>query len=355
VQQNGVNGVEGLEGPNEVLVSPDGRHVYVAAFGGDAVAVFARDTATGYLTYVQHQKRGVGGIQGLGSPFGLAMSPDRAGLYAVGSDSFSVTVFARDTSTGALALVEEKFEGLDGVAGMQRPQRIAVSPDGAHVYVAGGTSNSVVVFSRDAATGSLTFVEKQQDGVNGGAGLYIASAVAVSGDGKHVYACGFGNAVVVFARNAATGALTWVESEHEGVGGVTGIAFCGSLALSPDGQHVYAIGSIDKALAVFDRDPATGALTFVEADVRAPELFPVNTVAESPDGVNLYATAGDAVTVFSPDRGARDDDQHVHDHLHVGNHHRAVCLHVHDEPEQQHDLDDTTRLWSLATGGVQAG
>src|SRR5262249_5877291 len=216
-------------------------------------------------------------------------------------------------------------------------------------------SNSVVVFSRDAATGSLTFVEKQQDGVNGVAGLYIASAVAVSGDGKHVYACGFGNAVVVFARNAATGALTWVESEHEGVGGVTGIAFCGSLALSPDGQHVYAIGSIDKALAVFDRDPATGALTFVEADVRAPELFPVNTVAESPDGVNLYATAGDAVTVFSPDRGARDDDQHVHDHLHVGNHHRAVCLHVHDEPEQQHDLDDTTRLRSLATGGVQAG
>src|SRR5262249_48380931 len=97
--------------PNEVLVSPDSRHVYVAAFGGDAVAVFARDTATGYLTYVQHQKRGVGGIQGLGSPFGLAISPDGAYLYAVGSDSFSVTVFARDTSTGALALVEEKFEG----------------------------------------------------------------------------------------------------------------------------------------------------------------------------------------------------------------------------------------------------
>jgi 6-phosphogluconolactonase (cycloisomerase 2 family) len=227
VQQNGVNGVDGLEGPDEVLVSPDGRHVYVAAFDGDAVAVFARDTATGHLTHVQHRKQGVGGIQGLGSPFGLAISPDGAYLYAVETDSSSVTVFARDTSTGALALVEEKFEGLDGVGGMQRPQRIAISPDGAHVYVAGGMSNSVVVFSRDAATGSLTFVEKQEDGVNGVAGLYIASAVAVSGDGKHLYACGFGNAVVVFARNAATGALTWVESEHEGVGGVTGIAFAG--------------------------------------------------------------------------------------------------------------------------------
>jgi 6-phosphogluconolactonase (cycloisomerase 2 family) len=98
--------------------------------------------------------------------------------------------------------------------------------------------------------------------------------VAVSGDGKHVYACGFGNAVVVFARNAATGALTWVESDHEGVGGVTGIAFCGSLALSPDGQHVYAIGSIDKALAVFDRDPATGALTLWKRTSGRRSSFP---------------------------------------------------------------------------------
>jgi hypothetical protein len=81
------------------------------------------------------------------------------------------------------------------------------------------------------------------------------------------------------------------------VNSVTGIVFCSSLVVSPGGHHVYAIGSIDKALAVFDRDPATGALTFVEADVRAPDLFPVNTVVQSPDGMHLYATA-DAVTVF---------------------------------------------------------
>src|SRR5262249_42859172 len=163
-------------------------------------------------------------------------------------------------------------EGLDGVGGMQQPQRIAISPDGAHVYVASSKSNAVAVFSRNPATGKLAFVEKQQDGVNGVAGLSSVMAAAVSGDGKHVYACGFGGAVVVFARNAATGALTFVESEHEAVNGVTGIVFCGSLVVSPDGQHVYATGSIDDALAVFDRDPATGALAFVEADVRKPDL-----------------------------------------------------------------------------------
>src|SRR5262245_19517095 len=166
-QQNGVNGVGGLEGPTEVLVSPDGRHVYVAASEDNAVVVFARDAATGLLTYVQHQKQSVGGIQGRGYVFGLVMSSDGAYLYAVGPDTFSVTVFARDASSGALTLVEEKFEGVDGVGGMQRPQRIAMSPDGTHVYVASNMSNSIAVFSRNQATGTLAFVEKQEDGVNG--------------------------------------------------------------------------------------------------------------------------------------------------------------------------------------------
>ena len=139
MQQDGVNGVDGLKYPAEVLVSSDGRHVYVACDG--AVVVFSRDAATGLLSYVEHQKRLAGGIQGLGSSFGLAISPDGAYLYVVGSTTFTVTVFARDAISGTLALVEEKTNGVNGVSGMQFPERIAMSPDGVHVYVAGRTSN----------------------------------------------------------------------------------------------------------------------------------------------------------------------------------------------------------------------
>jgi 6-phosphogluconolactonase (cycloisomerase 2 family) len=298
LQQDGVNGVDGLKSPDEVLVSPDGRHVFVSC--DDAVVVFARNAATGLLAYVQTQKRLVGGINGLGAPFGLAISPDGAYLYVVGFTTFTVTVFARNATSGSLTLVEEKTDGSDGVSGMQGPQRIAMSPDAAHVYVASTTSNSLAVFSRNAATGRLAFVEKQQDGVNGVTGLGGAVGVTVSGDGKHVYAGGYGSAIAVFARDAGTGMLSFVESEHEGVNGVTGIEDCFSFAVSPDGLHLFTTGAQDSALAVFDRDPATGTLTFVEADVRSPDLSGVNTVAQSPDGMDLYTTAwdGNAATVF---------------------------------------------------------
>jgi 6-phosphogluconolactonase (cycloisomerase 2 family) len=35
--------------------------------------------------------------------------------------------------------------------------------------------------------------------------------------------------------------------------------------VSPDGRHVYVAGQLDNAIAIFARDPLTGALTFVEA------------------------------------------------------------------------------------------
>jgi DNA-binding beta-propeller fold protein YncE len=44
---DGPQGAEGLEGATAVVVSPDGKHVYVAAGESDALAVFTRDPATG--------------------------------------------------------------------------------------------------------------------------------------------------------------------------------------------------------------------------------------------------------------------------------------------------------------------
>ena len=42
---------------------------------------------------------------------------------------------------------------------------VTVSPDGKYVYAIGASDDAVAVFSRDSATGKLTFVEVQKDGV----------------------------------------------------------------------------------------------------------------------------------------------------------------------------------------------
>ena len=58
-------GVSGLSGADDVGVSPDGDNVYVASFRDNAVAVFARDPMTASLTFLQEERDGVNGVDGL--------------------------------------------------------------------------------------------------------------------------------------------------------------------------------------------------------------------------------------------------------------------------------------------------
>ena len=113
-----------------------------------------------------------------------------------------MAVFGRDPGTGALTFVEAQEHGAHGVA---------VSPDGGHVYVA-SKSDSLLAFARNPDTGALAYVETLTDNVGGVDGLAGAGSVAVSPDNKHVYAVGFkDDAVAVFSRDAATGRLAFVQ------------------------------------------------------------------------------------------------------------------------------------------------
>ena len=62
---------------------------------------------------------------------------------------------------------------------------VTMSPDGANLYVNG--YRSVAVFARDAYTGSVTLVETQQGGLGGIPGLENPESIAVAPDGAHVY------------------------------------------------------------------------------------------------------------------------------------------------------------------------
>ena len=74
----------------------------------------------------------------------------------------------------------------------------------------------------------------------------------MSPDGNHLYvAGGVDDAVAVFSRNASSRALTFLEVHKDGIGGVDGLDGAVSLRVSPDGKHLYAAGTEDNALAVF--------------------------------------------------------------------------------------------------------
>ena len=314
-QHDGAAGVNGLRSADALAFSPDGGQLYAAGSGDSALAVFARDAATGALTFVEEDKQGSAGIEGLSSASAVAVSPDGLSVYAAGTQDDSVVVFLRDAGTGVLSFVERKRDSVDGVTGLAGANAVAVSPDGLNVYASGGTANTLAVFLRDSTTGALTFIEAD-------ACAKGPQAIAISADGGHLYvAAGNDNAVEVFARDPDSGTLTPVQTLKDNTGGVDGLAGAGSVAISPDGAHVYVAGKLDDAIAVFGRDPSTGMLSFIEIQRQAVNgvdgLDGVQALVVSPDGTHVYTAASNRneVGVFGrdPDSGSLTFVQAQHD------------------------------------------
>jgi 6-phosphogluconolactonase (cycloisomerase 2 family) len=257
--------------------------------------------------YADAVRDGVGGVSGIDQPAAIAIPPDGAQVYVAGSGSNAVAIFARNAETGALAPAGVVRDGPRVESALDQPGDVAISPDGAHVYVAGFDADALSVFSRDAKTGRLRLAQVMRDRVGGVRGLGGAVSVGVSADGTSVYVAGReDDSVAAFARNAKSGQLRFVESVRERDFGPT------SLAIAPDGRHVYVAGFDASALAAFERDPGTGRLRRTailrDADDPGHALTNAASVAVSPDGrrVAVASYGENALELFArdPDTGA---------------------------------------------------
>jgi len=165
--QDGIGGVDGLNQAYSLDISPDGRNVYVAAYADKSVAVFSRDAASGLLTYQQVLKDGVGGVDGLNSASIVKVSPDGLSVYVTGQGDNAIAAFSRDTTTGLLTYRQVLKDGVGGVDGLYIAYGLAISPDGANVYVTGGYDNAIAMFSRNSATSQLSYMGLLRNGVGG--------------------------------------------------------------------------------------------------------------------------------------------------------------------------------------------
>jgi DNA-binding beta-propeller fold protein YncE len=206
--------VVGLQSPTDIVVSPDGEHVYVTGQGADAVVLFDRDATgtpplnqpTGKLSFMEHEQDGASGVDGIAGAAALALTADGTNLYVAGFNDNAIAVFERigdDLSAdfGRLDPIGEVRNGVNGVDGLVGASGVAVSADDGYVYGTGYLSSGLAVFERGTA-GALTFLEVKADGVGGVDGLFGANAIAVASDDGNVYATGTqDNAVAVFARD----------------------------------------------------------------------------------------------------------------------------------------------------------
>jgi DNA-binding beta-propeller fold protein YncE len=274
----------GVVGPDVLVASPDGHNVYVGSFFGNAVAVFAREAKGGGLS----QPAGTAGciatgISGcatalaMGSPEGMAISPNGTSLYVANATANSVVTFARDTATGSLAqatdgtgcFVNAPLTGCKEAVQIEGANAVDLA-GGKDVYVTSLLSNSVTSFSRESngvltqlpnTTGCLIFLRSA--GCSFGRALNGPEGIAVAPGGANVYVASFeSGAIDVLDRNAKTGVVVQrpgapgclAAATLPGCTPARALKGVSSLALSPDGRNLYATSFGSNAVDVFRRN-----------------------------------------------------------------------------------------------------
>ena len=341
-----------LGGARDVVVSPDGKNVYVAAPKEDAVAVLDRDAGDGHLTQSSADDGCVsadgsgecGEGNALDEPTSVAVSPDGKNVYVASKGpGGGIAIFERDPETGDLSqdpgtagCVSDATAGcVKGLNQMSGIETVEVSPDGETLYGLSPSSDTITLFTRDTETGELTpvpapdgcIVSKPAEGCTVATGLGDPRAIAFAGGNAYV-ASERRDAILVFDRDATSGKLTQKpgtagcvsntglsDPMQNGTAGecVNGVAMDGisSVAVLADGSELYATTKEAAGVVVFERaadgtiaqlsgtagcttetgleDPNLPWTEGTCADGRA--LLQANGVVASGDSRNVYTSA----------------------------------------------------------------
>lgn len=286
--------LSGLGDPTTLTVSPDGRFAYVGLASENGIATLAR-APNGRLSFVsclqgRPPRFFVGNSfptspcplvstaaknpngSGLAAPKRITISADGTSLYSSSPRRGAIAEFHRDPATGALA-----FAGCLGAAtkgtgpddpcryvpqaselawetGLWGLSEIALNRAGTALYGVSRLDDSIVSFSRDPATGVLTFAEVAE--------IPEPRGLAISKDGSRLYVASPPDAAVNSFRLGAggdmhfLGCLTWSRKAvgpcararaKNGRNQILGFTGFNSLALA--GDSLYAAAARDTAIS----------------------------------------------------------------------------------------------------------
>lgn len=249
----------------DIAISPDGNDIYITEYKGDALSFFKKNSS-GDIVFIRSYTNKINETMGLNGPRELVISPDGKNIYVVNEDDNSLTIFSRDIETGILNFVSIIRNGKDSMGGLSGARGITINKSGDKVYITGFKSNSLVEFDRNIDSGSLELVHIFNDGVDGVDGLLGACTVAVSTDGKKVFVTGFKeDALAVFAYKE-NNILSFERVIKNGVKGIKGLKQIFKV-ITDDKGHVYVSGYGDSAFSEFAYTTVDGTESLTQISV----------------------------------------------------------------------------------------
>jgi outer membrane protein assembly factor BamB len=295
-------------------VSPDGSKVFVTgssvkATGFGDYATVAYDASTGMRLWA---KRYDAPASMYNSASALGVSPDGSKVFVTGtthgstSDEDYATV-AYDAATGA-QLWATRYNGPAPTDDLPIVAALGVSPDGAKVFVTGGTEvptgADYATVAYDASTGTQLWATRYN-----GPGIShsddSASALGVSNDGSKVFVTGgstgsTGADYATVAYDASTGAQLWATRYSAGDS-------ASALGVSNDGSKVFVTGfsdggsgSVDYATVAYAA--STGARLWARRynGPRGGDDY-ARALGVSADGSKVFVTGGSRGSTSSND------------------------------------------------------
>lgn len=282
---------------NNLALDPTGKFLYTTDGSDNRVTRFSFDAATGAVAKAER----IGARSGPGAMvFSRGSSPvsdtPRA-VYVANRSSNDVSQFSVGAG-GTLAAM-----GTASVAAGTSPRSVAVDPFGRFAYVANYVSNNVSVYAINADTRALTEVT----GSPFPAGT-SPTAVSTDPSGRFVYVSNYGwpgaGSVSAYTVDGATGALSVIAGAPFAAGNGSD-----SIAVDPSGRFAYVTNLLNDTMTLFSINPATGALTQIDADTGTAGVQslivtnarPISVTSDSRGHFVYVATACGGTWVFGID------------------------------------------------------
>jgi 6-phosphogluconolactonase len=136
--------------PHQVQFDPSGKFIVVPDKGCDRVLVFTIDDAGTLHQVAETPARETSG------PRHVAFHPNGALAYLINELDSSLVAYRFDAKTGKIVPFQVISALADTFTGNSRGSEIAVSPDGRHVYASNRGADTIGTFAIDPETGRLT-------------------------------------------------------------------------------------------------------------------------------------------------------------------------------------------------------